>query len=203
MLERHELSEARIKLEPKRVHPRHRALMRELIGGMTLSQAATYLGFTVSRASIIINSPLFQLEMKEMESELKREFISNQVNKTGDPVKAFLAEHAITAAKTLRGALNDENVGARISAAKDILDRTGYAKEDKVKTNVVVEPSQSLLDVLTRINVEHKSKPIDIECVQDCAPSELRSIDDVPLTEEKDEVHGHEPINESTETTTK
>jgi hypothetical protein len=202
MLERHELSENRIKLEPKRVHPRHRALMRELIGGMTLSQAATYLGFTVSRASIIINSPLFQLEMKEMESELKREFISNQVNKTGDPVKAYLGEQALVAAKTLRGALDDENVGARISAAKDILDRTGYAKEDKVKTNVVVEPSQSLLDVLNRINVEHKSKPIDIECVQDCAPSELPNVNDVPLTEKIEEASGHESINEGTEVTT-
>jgi hypothetical protein len=56
--------------------------------------------------------------------------------------------------------LNDENAVVRVSAAKDILDRTGYAKEDKIKARVLVEPSQSLIDVLSRV-----AKEISIETV--------------------------------------
>jgi hypothetical protein len=41
-----------------------------------------------------------------------------------------------------------------VNAAKDILDRTGYAKEDKLKAKVLVEPSQSLIDVMERIMKE-------------------------------------------------
>jgi hypothetical protein len=72
-----------------------------------------------------------------------------------------LSESAETAARTLKGALSDENATVRVSAAKDILDRTGYAKEDKIKAKVLVEPSQSLIDVIERIVKEKNVKPDD------------------------------------------
>lgn len=152
-------AESTISLQPKRIHQRHRALMRKLIAGVTLKQACEELGFSVSRASLIVNSPLFQAEMERLEEEMKNKFVEAEAEKdradAADPVRTFLVDSALDAARTLKGALSDANTGTRVNAAKDILDRTGYAKEDKLKARVLVEPSQSLIDVVGRI-VEEK-----------------------------------------------
>jgi len=136
--------------EPKRIKPRHRALMRRLIAGMTLTDACEDLGFSVSRASLIVNSELFQAEMKIMEAEVKKDFAEAEANRPTDSTRVALADASEKAAKTLKGALDDESAVVRVNAAKDILDRTGYAKEDKLKARVLVEPSQSLIDLLSR-----------------------------------------------------
>jgi hypothetical protein len=128
---------------------------------MSLSDACVDIGFSVSRASIIVNSPLFQEEMKMMEAEVAKEFAEAEAQRPTDPTRLMLSESAETAAKTLKGALSDENPLVRVSAAKDILDRTGYAKEDKIKAKVLVEPSQALLDVLGRIAGERNVKSDD------------------------------------------
>lgn len=151
MKEHEEKAQSTVNAEPDKVTPRHRALMRRLVAGMTLSDACTDIGFSISRASLIVNSPLFQEEMKRMEGEVAKEFAEAEANRPSDPTRLVLTESAETAARTLKGALSDENPTIRVSAAKDILDRTGYAKEDKLKAKVLVEPSQSLIDVMSRI----------------------------------------------------
>ena len=62
----------------------------------------------------------------------------------------YIGERTEKAARTLVGAL-DAGGSVGVSAAKDILDRGGYAKEEKIRANVFVEPSQSLLDMLNRV----------------------------------------------------
>ena len=154
MLPHDEKAQSSIDAEPDKVTPRHRALMRRLVAGMTLSDACVDIGFTVSRASIIVNSPLFQEEMKRMQEDVTSEFVTAEAEKSADSTRVVLSESSENAAKTLRGALDDENPIVRVSAAKDILDRTGYAKEDKIKAKVLVEPSQALIDVIARIVTE-------------------------------------------------
>ena len=154
MLPQEEKSQSTKDQQPLRVTPRHRALMRRLVSGMNLSNACDDLGFSLPRASVIVNSPLFQAEMKEMEKELSDKFIESEASKESDPTRLELMESREIAAKTLRSALDDENPHVRITAAKDILDRTGYAKEDKIQARILVEPSQSLLDVVMRIAKE-------------------------------------------------
>ena len=154
MLPHDEKAQSSIDAEPDKVTPRHRALMRRLVAGMTLSDACVDIGFTVSRASIIVNSPLFQEEMKRMQEDVTSEFVTAEAEKSADSTRVLLSESSENAAKTLRGALDDENPIVRVSAAKDILDRTGYAKEDKIKAKVLVEPSQALIDVIARIVTE-------------------------------------------------
>ena len=158
MLPQSERSESTVNAQPDKVTPRHRALMRRIVGGMTLSDACEDIGFTVSRASIIVNSPLFQEEMKVMEAEVAREFQEAEAQRPTDPTRLLLSESSEMAAKTLKGAMSDENPLVRVSAAKDILDRTGYAKEDKIKAKILVEPTQSLIDVITRIGQEKNGK---------------------------------------------
>ena len=147
-------SESTINAEPNTITSRHRALMRRLVAGISLSVAAEEIGLTVSRASLIVNSPLFQAEMKRMEADIKNGFVEAEADRqavAADPTRQYLSDSAEMAARTLKGALSDENATIRVSAAKDILDRTGYAKEDKIKAKVLVEPSQSLIDVINRI----------------------------------------------------
>jgi hypothetical protein len=151
MKEQEERADSTINAQPDKVTPRHRALMRRLVAGMTLSDACADIGFTVSRASIIVNSTLFQEEMKVMEAEVAKEFAEAEAQRPTDPTRMMLSESSEDAAKTLKFAMSDENPLVRVSAAKDILDRTGYAKEDKIKAKVLVEPSQSLIDVIERI----------------------------------------------------
>jgi hypothetical protein len=156
-------AESTINAEPDKVTPRHRALMRRLVAGMTLSDACVDIGFSISRASLIVNSPLFAAEMKTMEAEVAKEFQEAEAQRPTDPTRIVLSESAETAARTLKGALSDENPTIRVSAAKDILDRTGYAKEDKIKAKVLVEPSQSLIDVMSRIVKEKKIESDDTD----------------------------------------
>lgn len=163
MKEHEEKAASTVNAEPDKITPRHRALMRRLVAGMSLSDACVDIGFSISRASLIVNSPLFQAEMKMMEGEVAKEFAEAEAQRPSDPTRIVLSESAETAAKTLRGALSDENSMIRVSAAKDILDRTGYAKEDKIKAKVLVEPSQSLIDVIERIVKEKNVQPDDRE----------------------------------------
>ena len=154
MLPQEERAQSTINAQPDKLVPRHRALMRRLVGGMKLGDACADIGFSISRASIIVNSPLFQEEMKRMEAEVAREFAEAEATRPLDPTRTLLTESAEVAARTLKGALSDESAMIRVNAAKDILDRTGYAKEDKLKAKVLVEPSQSLIDVMERIMKE-------------------------------------------------
>lgn len=154
-LEHEEKAESTINAEPKEITSRHRALMRRLVAGMTLTDACNDIGFSISRASLIVNSPLFQEEMKSLEEEVKSQFAEAEAERAGDPVRQSLSEASELAARTLKHALDDESAVVRVNAAKDILDRTGYAKEDKIKAKVLVEPSQSLIDVIGRIVQEN------------------------------------------------
>jgi len=161
MKEQEDRAASTVNAQPDKLIPRHRALMRRLISGMTLTDACNDIGFTVSRGSIIVNSPLFQAEMKKMEQEIASDFVEAEAERPSDPTRILLSETAETAARTLKGALSDENAMVRVSAAKDILDRTGYAKEDKLKAKVLVEPSQSLIDVMARIVQEKHARADD------------------------------------------
>lgn len=147
-----EHSESTQNAYPDKISSRHRALMRLLVSGWTLSKACDALGYTVARASVVVNSPLFKEEKDKMEDALKKGFISAEAGKLStDPTRVALNETRDMAVKTLKGALSDQSGTVRVSAAKDILDRTGYAKEDRIKANLLVEPSQSLLDMLSRV----------------------------------------------------
>ena len=157
MKEHDEKAQSTIDAEPNQINSRHRALMRRLVAGMTLSQACEDIGFSITRASLIVNSPLFKAEKEKMEADVAKGFVEAESERgiiASDPTRVVLSESAEKAAKTLKGALDDASPTVAMSAAKDILDRTGYAKEDKIKAKVVVEPSQSLIDVIGRIVVE-------------------------------------------------
>ena len=140
-------------LAPEKVMPRHRALMRLIVTGMSAGKAGEEIGFSPARVSILINSPLFKGEMMKMQADYDKKFLEEvakrEAEKAGsDPVKKVLEEAKEKAAKTFVGALNDDKGGVRLNAASAILDRTGYGKDETLR--VLVEPSQGLVDMLAR-----------------------------------------------------
>ena len=155
-----EHSEGTKRLYPNDVSSRHRAAMRMQIAGHTLNDISAELGFNVQRLSLIMNSPLYIEEKEKMERDVGREFVEAEGKKLSmDKTAQFLQDSTLKAAKTLVGALDDETSGSvRVSAAKDILDRQGYAKEEKIRANVLVEPSQSLIDMLERVKTNGTNK---------------------------------------------
>ena len=137
---------------PDKISSRHRALMRRLVAGMTLSQACEDLGYSLARASVIVNSPLFKEEKLKMEKEVGEGFVDAEASRlSADPTRVALDDAKEMAAKTLKGALSDQSGSVRINAARDILDRTGYGREENIRANVLMEPSKSLLDMLSRV----------------------------------------------------
>lgn len=138
--------------QPKRLMPRHRALMRKLIAGKTVRDAAEELGYTEHRAGIISRSPLFIAEKERMEAGVDKEFVEIAAAKdVEDMTRKQLKDSTLKAAETLKGALDDDSTSARIRAASDILDRTGYMKEEKVRTDVLLEAGPGLLNALARV----------------------------------------------------
>ncbi len=158
-----EHSEGTKGLYPNNLSSRHRAAMRMEIAGHTLNDIAEELGFNVQRLSLVRNSPLYIDERDKMAKDIKREFVEAEGKKLSmDKTAQHLDDNSEKAAKTLSGALDDDSGSVRISAAKDILDRTGYAKEEKVRANVLVEPSDSLIEMLKRVagvKVDGADKP--------------------------------------------
>lgn len=152
-----EYSEATKNLFPKSISSRHRAVMRLEIAGHTNNDIANDLGFNVQRLSVIMNSPLYKAERDKMASDIKRVFVDAEGKKLStDPTAILLDGGTERAAKTLIGALDDVAGNVRVNAAKDILDRGGYVKEEKVRANVIVEASDSLVEMLSRIKDSKK-----------------------------------------------
>lgn len=154
-----EYSENTKNLFPNELSSRHRSAMRMQIAGHTNNDIAKELGFNVQRLSVIMNSPLYKEEKERMERDVKREFVEAEGKKLAmDTTAKILADSTEKAAKTLDGAL-DAGGSVAVSAAKDILDRGGYAKEEKIRANVFVEPSPSLIDMLERVGKIGTVKP--------------------------------------------
>lgn len=153
-----EYSKTTLNQQPDKLNQKHRVLMRYLVSGKSLKEACEAIGMSVQRASVVVNSELFQDEMDRMRLEVDNKFTEAEAYKqSSDPVREQIAKNTEKAAKTLSGALDDESGNVRISAAKEILDRGGYQKEDKVKANVFVEPSLSLINMLERVHGKDKS----------------------------------------------
>ena len=139
----------------KKINPKHRAIMRQLVAGRSKKEMSIESGLTESRVTDIIASPVFKAELEEMKVSVNREFAKAEGKKLHiDRTRERLTGSSEKAAITLDNALEDNNVHGRINAAKDILDRTGYGKEEKVRAHVLVEPSEGLIDVIKRISKE-------------------------------------------------
>ena len=137
--------------QPKTLSPRHRKLMRILLAGRTLQEAADELGFSLGRASVVVNSALFKEEMAKMEEQIAKGVIEIESEKEyiDGGVRVKLEEEAMRSLNVLIG-LRDGASSERVKqvSALEILDRAGYKASEKVESKVQLDASTGLLNAL-------------------------------------------------------
>jgi len=156
-----EYSEATKGLQPLSISHRHRALMRRLVAGGRLKDVCEELGFTVARASLVANSPLFKEEMARMQAQVDSGVIKLEAEKPhiDGGVRAQLEEEALASLRVIVG-LRDGAKSERVQqvSALEILDRAGYAKTDKVEGKLQLEASPGLADAIQTAIREMRKK---------------------------------------------
>jgi hypothetical protein len=108
----------------EQVRPYHREIARRLVLGQRPSEIAKDLGWSVSRLSIIINSPLFKMEIARLE----------QIRDTGvADVGKTLKELSPIALETVERIMyQSKSERLKLEAAETVLDRAGYGTINKV-----------------------------------------------------------------------
>ncbi len=110
------------------IRPYHREIARRLVLGQMQVAICDDLGMSTSRMSIIINSPLFKIELMKME-ELRNSGVAD-VTKTLQEVSPLALE---VIEKTM---FQGKSESIRFKAAQDILDRAGHGVTTRRDVNV-------------------------------------------------------------------
>lgn len=146
-----EYSEGTIAQQPKNLSGRHRALMRKLLAGKTLADSAEELGYTLGRASVVVNCPLFKDEMQRMQEAINTGVVQVESEKAhyDGGVKAQMEDEALNSLQKLID-LRDRGNSERVQqvSAIEILDRGGYGKTDKVEAKIMLDASEGLTAAL-------------------------------------------------------
>lgn len=178
------------------IRPYHREIARRLVLGERAAGICEDLGMTEGRMSIIVNSPLFKMEVKRLEEER---------DKGVADVTQTLRHLSPIALEVIERTMHNPECGKRLrfDAAESILDRAGYGKTAKINVGGGVVHSHANLteaelrklvservermkqEVLEREKQEEEAKGIDIEFenVGECSNSER------PFEEVKNEVY--------------
>lgn len=119
------------------IRPYHREIARRLVLGEMQSDIARALGLSINRMSVIVNSPLFKLEVKRLEQSRDAGVADvQQTLQSISPIALEVVERTMYSSKS-------ETL--RFSAAQDVLDRAGFGKTSKVITNVTGHVTHSNL----------------------------------------------------------
>ena len=115
----------------QKIRPRHREIMRRLVCGQTQREISRDLCLNEGRLSIIVNSPLFQTELRKMEKEVRERVVDS----IGD-VSARIAELQTPALDVLEHIVinpdqADISLNLRQKTAVSLLELGGIKKKDK------------------------------------------------------------------------
>ena len=131
-----------ISLQPEKMSGKIDAIMCMDVAGMKGNDIANKLGLSVSRISIIRNSPMYIAARDKMREDLKEQFVDKRADNlaSGDPVENLLKTHALDAARAkIELMANGRSEFVRLAAAGDILDRAGYkASQEKSKVSIEI-----------------------------------------------------------------
>lgn len=129
----------------KRMHDRHHALAKALASGMTATDAAALVGYTVSRVSVLRRDPSFK--------ELETHYLAD-ANKVWRDTHARMASLTADAVNELHTRLEETpeafGVDDLLEIGKTFADRTGFGPSSK-STNVNVT-----VDMSDRINAARR-----------------------------------------------
>jgi len=133
-----------------KVNSRHRALMRLLISGMRLEEAAEALQFSYQHAVLITNSPLFKAEKEKMRKDAYGDVV--------EEIKSKAKKEAPASFDTFVN-LRDRGVSEseQRKCAENIL-KIADVDTEKVHVGVAIDAGQGFIDALGRAISEMKEK---------------------------------------------
>ncbi len=138
-----------------KISDRHHEIAMRKLAGETQNEIAEGMGYTANRISIIINSPLFITFLTEMRIRLREKFLEKKAEALvqGDPANDMLEAGAFNAAATIvRSVVNPKlPMNTRLRSARDILDRTGRAKTEKIEQHTMIGVDKEALDKLSAV----------------------------------------------------
>ena len=110
------------------IRPYHREFARRLVLGEKAKEICDALGVSESRFSIIVNSPLFKMEIKRLE-EMRDRGVGDvtQTLRELSPIALEVVERTMHKAKS---------ESMRFTAAESILDRAGFGKTSRTDVRV-------------------------------------------------------------------
>lgn len=142
----------------KKIGPRHEEIMRRLLAGARQKDIAIAMNYTYSRLSIIINSPMFQERLQDLEKETTERLVALH----GDLKMAYRADSK-EAYEVQKDLMRNENVNpsVRNDIAGQIQDRAGYDRKG-------IKDAGQVIIVTTNIDRGRDNEPETIEVeVQD------------------------------------
>lgn len=142
------------------IRPYHREIARRLVLGQKQSEISRDLGMSVSRMSIIINSPLFKLELKRLET-----MRDNGVGEVTQQLRELSPVALETVERIMYSARSDR---LRLDAAETILDRGGFGAINKslIKSEVSVTQTQGMTNEELRELVSERFKRMKADASQ-------------------------------------
>lgn len=137
---------------PKSINSRHRALMWRLAIGEKREDVAKDLGFSMVRISQIMQSELFQSELRELQQMIGKQVAVDESTKLhGNSVREKLASEAMASLNMLVG-LRDNAQSERIKqlSAIEILNKAGYKECERVEADVHIDASEGLINAIQK-----------------------------------------------------
>ena len=121
--------------QPKKLSPRHYAIMRELIAGTNQTTIARLFRMTINRINVIVNCPRFKEAYEVVKREIESKFIDSEGNRQTEITRARTKldneiAPSIKKVVELRDGAKDERV--QLGSATQLLDRAGVQKVEKV-----------------------------------------------------------------------
>ena len=116
--------------------PRHYIILDLCLQGFKVSEISTQLQMSRAQVSTVVNSPSFQHQFAIKRKELEQIQNDSHIG-TIDLVSQELKDNAHAAAERLTYGLSSENETIALKSAVEILDRSGYPKEQKLSGGVV------------------------------------------------------------------
>ncbi len=200
------------------IRPRHREIMRRLVCGQTQREIAEELSLNEGRLSIIINSPLFKVELKKMEKDVRARAVANIgdvsarvakmqgpaldvlekiiTNKTEKEVPYSLKRAAAMDVLELAGAKKNKNEDGMNDFAQFISEAYAEAKQRALnrldhQLEAAVEPTQD--ENFSAMDMAGDTLPLDE--AEDVALANAKVVHALTSEEEKAEQEA-EPIHE-------
>ncbi len=155
------------------IRPYHREIARRLVLGQNQATICKVLGMSSSRMSIIVNSPLFKIEVKRLE-DLRDSGVGN--------IQDQLREISPVALEQIeRTMYHGGSERLRFNAAESILDRAGHSKiskgmlevtnrastapmtEDELRKLVMARATRIREEMNVQKKLEHEAKDIEVE----------------------------------------